>query len=141
MLLLIAEIAVVFARLAGFFLFKNGTQKQVATDPDFLVTSGQKLYATYCMSCHGDQDSTLRFGQAPPHNSEGHTWHHADAELKKWILEGRPYNMPAFKEHLNETDVEAILAFIKTWWGPDQRQTQAKLSAQYEEALKKYQTN
>lgn len=99
---------------------------------------GAALYSQYCLSCHGDQQAKPVLGQPPPHNSEGHTWHHADGELKKWILNGKPYNMPAFQQTLFEADVEAILAYIKTWWEPNQREVQASVSKQYEDMLEKY---
>lgn len=103
-----------------------------------LLERGWTLYAAHCLSCHGDQNAELVFGMPPSHNAEGHTWHHADVELKNWILSGKPYGMPAFQEKLSEEDVEAILALIKTWWTEDQRKTQAEISRQYEEALRKY---
>lgn len=34
--------------------------------------------------------------------------------------------MPAFREQLNEDDVTAILAYIKTWWTDEQREFQAE---------------
>ena len=45
--------------------------------------------------------------------------------------------MPAFKDKLAEEEVDAILVLIKTWWGPDQRETQADISRRYQQALEK----
>ena len=43
--------------------------------------------------------------------------------------------MPAFQDKLSESEVDAILAFIKTWWTEAQRQGQADISQRYQEAL------
>ena len=77
-------------------------------------------------------------GGAPPHNKDGHTWHHPDAQLKDWILNGKPFTlMAAFKGKLSERDADSILAFIKTWWTEEQRLSQANVSKRYQEALDK----
>jgi mono/diheme cytochrome c family protein len=96
------------------------------------------LYQLNCLACHGDREGKGGSGPAPPHNAQGHTWHHPDAQLKEWVLNGRLFGgMPAFKEQLSEADVEAILAHIKTWWTEEQRQSQADVSRRYQEALDK----
>ena len=45
--------------------------------------------------------------------------------------------MPAFKERVSELEVGFILAFIKTWWTPDQHESQADITRRYQEALDK----
>ena len=40
-----------------------------------------------------------------------------------------------FREKLNEQQVDAILAYIKTWWTEEQRKGQADISQRYQEAL------
>jgi len=70
----------------------------------------------------------------PPHNAQGHTWHHGDCELIRWTLEGKPSfgatgtTMPAFADRLSEEDVRNILAHIKTWWTEEQREAQARVT-------------
>jgi mono/diheme cytochrome c family protein len=79
----------------------------------------------------------------PRHNPNGHTWHHPDCQLKEIIKDGGDGmtammrrmmappdvpRMPAFKEILTDQDIEAILAFIKTWWTEDQRRYQAQVT-------------
>ena len=65
-------------------------------------------------------------GREHPHNEMGHTWHHPDARLKEWILHGKPGPgfsiMPGFK-YLRESEVEAVLALVKTWWTAEQRES------------------
>ncbi len=104
------------------------------------LARGAKQYATYCQSCHGDRQGKKTIPGTSPHNEKGHTWHHPDAQLKDWTLNGKPgfhRDMPAFKEKLKEEDVEAILTFIKTWWTPYQREIQADISRRYDQAINK----
>lgn len=103
-----------------------------------VLSTGAELYATHCQACHGGRTGEGTTGGAPPHNEAGHTFHHPDAKLKDWILNGKfPGTMPAFKDKLTEEEVDAILAYIRTWWTPDQRESQADISRRYEEALEK----
>lgn len=103
-----------------------------ASDID-AVNAGQPLYAIHCASCHGDNlqgqpdwrvaktDGTL---PAPPHDDSGHTWHHPDALLFNYTKqggqaiapEGFTSAMPAFGETLSDSEIWAILSFIKSRW-------------------------
>jgi len=71
-------------------------------------------------------------GGAPPHNHTGHTWHHPDAQLREWILNGKlgfgNPGMPALKDRVAEPELDAILTFVKTWWTAEQRASQADIS-------------
>ncbi|MCA9912752.1 MAG: cytochrome c [Anaerolineae bacterium] len=98
---------------------------------------GQQVYANHCAECHGENgqgqfpdapmqpDSTGRIG-APPHTSNGHTWHHGDGLLVRYVLEGgmgdpnRFYPMPAFGNVLSEEEVTAVIAYIKAFWSPEE---------------------
>ncbi len=105
--------------------------------------SGQTLYNVHCAACHGvngegqfpnaplERDSTGRYG-APPHNSAGHTWHHDDDLLVQIIHEGGMgdpenfYDMPAFESTLAAEEIETVIAYIKTFWTPDEQANQAE---------------
>lgn len=105
---------------------------------------GRRVYAENCASCHGPNGeggnpsaplSTNADGKfpAPPHDRMGHTWHHPDDQLKKIIINGSSYDdfvseMPAFTDRLSEAEIDAVLAYIKTWWDEDQREFQAEVS-------------
>jgi mono/diheme cytochrome c family protein len=99
---------------------------------------GAQLYDAYCYECHGGATGGSIADIPPPHNAEGHTWHHGDCQLVDNVLEGilpRPgaegdQIMPAFGDELTEQDVEAILAHIKTWWTEEQREIQAGITEQ-----------
>ena len=43
------------------------------------------------------------------------------AELHTLVRGGTHEGMPAFGQRLNETDVDAVLAYIQTWWSAEQR--------------------
>ncbi len=70
----------------------------------------------------------------PPHNANGHTWHHPDQLLMDIIqnglafaVEGQP-TMPAFKDTLSPEETGMIVAYIKTLWTPEQRSFQATVT-------------
>ncbi|WP_448189848.1 c-type cytochrome [Azospirillum sp. sgz301742] len=112
-----------------------------------LVALGKLVYAQHCASCHGAKlegqpnwrerrpDGRL---PAPPHDAEGHTWHHSDDQLIAMVSEGMaPFapadyvsDMPAFKGTLSEREIVAVLAYIKSTWPPAARDRQARVSAQ-----------
>ena len=115
-----------------------------AANPE-LVAWGSDVYSRHCASCHGANlqgepnwtvrrvDGTL---PAPPHDVSGHTWHHGDAqlfEMTKWgtaavVGGGYPTNMPGFADKLDDDEIWAVLAFIKSWWPEDIQVVQARRS-------------
>ena len=109
----------------------------VPEGPVVQAIEGAVLYTANCIGCHGDQDGTGGISAAPKHNETGHTWHHPDAQLIDWVLNGKVgfSRMPALNDTLSEDQVESVLAYIKTWWREDQRTSQADISARYQVAL------
>lgn len=138
---------IIFGLLA-IFLAACSTQSDVeqfiATNPNAYEV-GQAVYAQNCAACHGingegqfpdnprQRDETGRYG-APPHNENGHTWHHADDLLYQIVNEGGMgdpetfYPMPAFGELLSQEQIEAALFYIKTFWTEEQRQNQERMT-------------
>ncbi|MCB2224501.1 MAG: cytochrome c [Actinobacteria bacterium] len=107
-----------------------------------LIAAGQPLYDVHCASCHGidgtgaegwktpNADGTY---PPPPHDSTGHTWHHSDRQLVGLIANGSDFaqsRMPAFGDRLSTGEIEAILEYIKTWWGPEERAAQWEITQQ-----------
>jgi mono/diheme cytochrome c family protein len=98
------------------------------------VALGGKLYAEHCASCHGanlegQANWRLRLPNgrmpAPPHDESGHTWHHPDHVLFGITKNGLvpPYaaadyqsDMPAFRDKLSDTEIWAVLAYLKSHW-------------------------
>lgn len=106
------------------------------------VQRGQKVYMRFCSLCHGrnlegqpnwrvrKSDGKL---PAPPHDETGHTWHHSDIvlfEITKFGLipphapEGYKSDMPAWKDTLSDSDIWAVLSFIKSRWPEEARKFQ-----------------
>ncbi len=116
------------------------------SEPGSDIAAGQALYAESCASCHGanlqgqpDWQSPGEDGvyPAPPHDREGHTWHHADSMLFEYIKiggqeslarQGVAFNsgMPAFGDQLTDDQINSILAFIKSTWPERERNLQAQ---------------
>lgn len=113
-----------------------------------VVRLGEAVYQANCTSCHGASgegepnwqsrkpDGTL---PAPPHDASGHTWHHADEELLRIIRLGGQAayggagfvsGMPAFGDTLSDEEITAVLAYLKTLWGDEERAYQAERSGQ-----------
>lgn len=112
------------------------------TVSEAVIERGGELYQATCASCHGadlagapDWKTPNGDGSysAPPHNSSGHTWHHSDRVLIEIIRDGsdvRQSQMPAFGDQLTDEDIEAILEFIKSSWGPQEREYQRRVTEQ-----------
>ena len=105
--------------------------------------NSRMVYQQHCAACHGQHGEGApnwrrpnQLGElpAPPHDSEGHTWRHADAELYRMVSKGwrDPFNktqrltMPAFETVLSPTEIWAVIAYLKTMWTPTQRAYQEK---------------
>lgn len=109
------------------------------------LAQGETIYLQYCAACHGaegqgqfpeaplDPDSTGRIG-APPHNETGHSWHHSDILLIRYVTEGgfsdptRFYTMPPFGDILSDEQILSVIAYIKTLWTEEQRSMQRQLT-------------
>lgn len=105
-------------------------------DADPVVALGTELYSAECQSCHGGITGGEITDIPPPHNAEGHTWHHPDCQLVDITLGGLPERpgvpegmaMPAFEERLTVEQIQYVLAFIKTMWTQEQREWQAEVT-------------
>jgi mono/diheme cytochrome c family protein len=127
---------------------RSGGAAPFALRPDdpAVVTRGLAVYAQQCARCHGadlaGQPNWRQRGPdgllpAPPHNRNGHTWHHPDAvlfKLTKYGVQqyaGADYKsaMPAYGSVLSDQDIVAVLSYIKATWPPDVRQMHDQLEA------------
>jgi mono/diheme cytochrome c family protein len=116
------------------------------------IAEGRTYYEQTCAACHGlggqgqfpeapfEPDATGRIG-APPHNETGHTWHHTDELLLRYITEGgfaNPANfyiMPRFDALYDRDQAALIIAYIKTMWTEEQRIMQHHMTAEEEAAI------
>ena len=143
--------AIALAAGASILVGRFGAFKPTRADADnpTLVARGSEVYSRYCAACHGARlegqpnwRSRLPSGRlpAPPHDESGHTWHHSDKVLFAIVMdgvaehapEGYQSDMPGFRGTLSETDVLAVLAFIKSQWPTTVRQRHERLNANSE---------
>jgi mono/diheme cytochrome c family protein len=108
------------------------------------LVQGHVLYQAYCAGCHGDKGQgqfpaaplepsliTGRIG-APPHDETGHSWHHSDDLLVRYVLEGgftdpaNFYPMPAFGWRVSVDEARQIVGYIMTLWTDEQRMMQRR---------------
>jgi len=106
------------------------------------VERGQMIYKKFCAVCHGENlegqaDWRIRRPDgklpAPPHDETGHTWHHPDDVLFEITKNGlvpphAPANyksdMPAWDGTLEDSDIWAVLTYIKSRWPEETRKIQ-----------------
>ena len=132
------------AMLAGC---DGGTKSVVlGTDDAKVLAAGAVVYQKHCAACHGvrlegqprwrERDAHGRM-PAPPHDASGHTWHHPDQLLfditkhgiaKAAKLKDYDSAMPAFAGTLSDTEIVAVLSWIKSQWPPEIRRHQDELN-------------
>ena len=112
------------------------------------VDRGEAIYTAHCARCHGrqlegqpDWQSPRADGKmpAPPHNSDGHTWHHDTATLvgitkhglvPPWAPPGYRSDMAAFAGVLSDEEIRAVLSFIASTWNDEAKSWQRQIEAQ-----------
>lgn len=108
-------------------------------------TDGKVLYQTHCATCHGargEGQPNWKTKKAagtyppPPHDASGHTWHHADGLLFRTVRDGGQAaapaefksGRPAWKDTLTDAQIVAVLQYLKTLWGPAEREFQSEVT-------------
>jgi mono/diheme cytochrome c family protein len=110
-----------------------------------VAQDGRALYVEHCASCHGAQlegqpdwmernaDGLL---PAPPHDATGHTWHHSDRQLVRIVRDGLATIAPGYRTSmqpfgsiLDDSEIKAVLDYIKSTWPERERAFQAARSA------------
>lgn len=106
------------------------------------VALGAQLYTQQCASCHqsdlsGEADWKIPKADgtypAPPHDSTGHTWHHPDQLLLQIIRDGIDVpgtTMPTFGDRLSDDEIQSIIEYLKSSWGPEERAAQWQVTWQ-----------
>lgn len=121
--------------IATFFLRALPKTTRLVADPDDVkqVAIGQGIYLRSCASCHGGNLAGQPHGKqplstgsfpAPSLDATGHTWQYTDAWLFTTTKYGGhasaardfPRPMPAFNDRLTDTEIWAVLAYIKSRW-------------------------
>ncbi len=106
----------------------------LAADDRSIVEKGRAIYAEHCASCHGvdlegqpnwRQRDTDGYLPAPRHDASGHTWHHSDKQLFDLTKYGLgamlgdkhfKTRMPAYEGVLGDSEIIAVLSYIKSRW-------------------------
>lgn len=100
------------------FVFKTGciifgmavSLEVLATPPTSgeAARRGQSLFARNCAHCHGDD---ARGDEGP----DLHELKKSDARISKIINQGIKGEMPAFGGKFKEEDIQALIAFLRTF--------------------------
>lgn len=114
---------------------------------DPAVTSiGRTLYTANCAGCHGMTDGSAAptanvSGKVPPlHDESGHTWQHPDYALFRLVRDGiavancvpvDPELMPKFKGIVSDSELVAILSYIKSTSPDAVRKDQDRVNMMY----------
>ena len=113
-------------------------------DPE-AVDRGAVIYAEQCAACHkadasGEPDWKTPNADGsfkpPPHDPTGHTWHHSDQLLAEIVANGGGFEgsqMPALGGVLTPEDIAAVLEYLKSLWGPEERDFQWQQTWQAEQ--------
>lgn len=114
--------------LVGVFVFANRLRVEQASAPNVsqneLLALGQRTYQASCASCHGENGVGYAGAQtAPAINGSEHAWHHPDEQILDLIRQGGN-KMPAVGADWSYEKVEAVWAYVKQWWTPQQREAQ-----------------
>jgi len=122
------------------YVDETNTGVSLKSDEKNIVSLGKNIYLENCASCHGKnlegqanwrQRDAEGYLPAPPHNKDGHTWHHPDEYLfsmtkygiERMIGEKYQNKMPAYETILSDEEIIAALSYIKSTWPPQiQRQ-------------------
>ena len=106
-----------------------------------MVQKGRESYQANCASCHGANAEGAPnwstpvpdgLSMAPPHNDDGHTWHHSDRVLYETIYggmgdplrPGSPLRMPAFVYKLSDVEIRALIEYFKSLWTEEHQRWQ-----------------
>lgn len=89
-----------------------------------IFTQGAIIFAERCAACHGP-NGTGNIGSAL--NGTAHSWHHADQDLRITIRDGIPRTqMKGHGEDLAQAEIDAVIAYFKTWWTLEQQEKQRR---------------
>lgn len=134
---------------AAYTLNPFGSGEGAGIDPGDRdkVALGARVYAANCAACHGanlegqpDWRRRRADGRlpAPPHDVNGHTWHHPGEQLfalTKYgpaALAGGGYqsDMPGYEGTLSDAEIWAVLSYIKSRWPREVQARHDRMSQQ-----------
>jgi mono/diheme cytochrome c family protein len=140
-------VLVILTAMAVMLRRESAPEPFFSEDPA-VISQGARIYAERCALCHGGRlqgqpnwQSPAPDGlmPAPPHNSDGHTWHHDSATLvgitkygliPPWAPKGYRSGMPGFAGRLSDEEVRTVLSFIASTWNEEAKNWQQQIEMQ-----------
>ena len=131
-------VGLIFLIAAGWLVVTSLPSWAASVGTALRERRGQEVYNANCLSCHDGPTGGAIDDYPPRHNANGHTWHHPDCAIAQVIRDGSQgvpeYAPPGaapmqpFKDRLSASDIDAVIAYIKTMWTPGERQAQASFT-------------
>ncbi len=149
---LVIVVGLLAAVVVGVLVF---LAPKFATSESYAIARGQAVYNASCAACHGANLQGAENWQVqgedgsyppPPHDEEGHTFHHPDSMLLDYIKRGGAVvlaemgvdtvksGMPPFEDVLSDDEIEDVLTYIKSTWSEETRAYQEEVTAADEAA-------
>ncbi len=114
----------------GALLYSNRSQAKrtvkIDTSQNVQLALGETIYKSNCIACHGEDGSGYAQPDipAPAINGTEHAWHHPDEQILALLQQGGNL-MPAVGANWSNEEREAVWAYVKQWWSPQQRKAQS----------------
>ncbi|GGY25061.1 alcohol dehydrogenase [Rhodanobacter panaciterrae] len=90
-----------------------------------IVQQGEKIYTQHCADCHGKDGSGIA-GVYPPLNGNSSVTEPTGLNATRMVLLGgfapvtaanpRPYSMPPFAQQLSDSEVSAVVSYMRRSW-------------------------
>jgi mono/diheme cytochrome c family protein len=137
---LLVAAALVLAAIAAWLAWNSRQRPATFADAGdaALVAAGRATYAARCAACHGDSlagQPGWRDGRgaaqppAPALDADGPAWHNPDRALFGIIKHGvATHGMPGFAETLGDSEIWAVVAFLKSSWPAETRALHDRLN-------------
>lgn len=132
--ILVSIVVVGVAASAAVWFWPRGPEPQA--DPSNLpsypveqVARGRDIFQADCATCHGSEGRGNPSAGVPALDGSMHAWHHPDGQIAGFLRHGIG-DMPAVGSDWTDDEIQAVLAYVKQWWEPDQLAWQTTASRQ-----------